>query len=204
MAACESLYAPIVGGAGALPLPAVSSRIKAGVADGSFSQSQLPAVRAVTGVFQVTENGVMIRPVLSLLRSLSRNTYCHNKKTGGQSPERSRLWAEKRNFPFTCHRKRKRSWSVGIRRTAAKVSLLLSRKLWTSIWTTSAPTTPVCSSPPPSNPTWTDGWDSWRNGCPQSLSGRRWNRTWWLVSWPMPISSATRICAVGGRRVYKM
>ena len=58
--------------------------------------------------------------------------------------------------------------------------------------------------PPPSNPTWTDGWDSWRNGCPQSLSGRRWNRTWWLVSWPMPISSATRICAVGGRRVYKM
>lgn len=33
---------------------------------------------------------------------------------------------------------------------------------------------------------------------------RRWNRTWWLVSWPMPISSVTRICAVGGRRVYKM
>ena len=27
------------------------SRIKAGVADGSFSQSQLPAVRAVTGIF---------------------------------------------------------------------------------------------------------------------------------------------------------
>ena len=42
------------------------------------------------------------------------------------------------------------------------------------------------------------------NDAGQSLSGRRWNRTWWLVSWPMPISSATRICAVGGRRVYKM
>ena len=34
----------------------------------------------------------------------------------------------KRNFPFTCHRKRKRSWSVGIRRTAAKVSLLFIEK----------------------------------------------------------------------------
>ena len=50
--ACESLYALIVGGAGALPLPAVSSRIKAGVADGSFSLSQLPAVRAVTEFFR--------------------------------------------------------------------------------------------------------------------------------------------------------
>ena len=54
--------------------------------------------------------------------------------------------------------------------------------------------------PTPSNPTWTGGWDSWRNGCPPSPSGRRWSRTWWPVSWRMPTSSATRISVVEGRR----
>ena len=37
-----------------------------------------------------------------------------------------------------------------------------------------------------------------------SPSGRRWSRTWWPESSLMRISSATRICAVGGRRVCKM
>ena len=51
------------------------------------------------------------------------------------------------------------------------------------------------SSPPPSSLTWTGGWDSWRNVCPPWSSGRRWNRTWWLASWRMSISSVTRISA---------
>ena len=38
---------------------------------------------------------------------------------------------------------------------------------------TSAPTTPDYFSPPPSSPTWTEGWDSWRSGCLPSPSGRR-------------------------------
>ena len=51
--------------------------------------------------------------------------------------------------------------------------------------------------------TWTDGWDSWRNVCPPLPSGRRWSRTWWPVSWRTPISSATRISAVDGRRACR-
>ena len=31
----------------------------------------------------------------------------------------------------------------------------------------------LCFSPPQSSPTWTEGWDSWRSGCPPSPSGRR-------------------------------
>ena len=34
-------------------------------------------------------------------------------------------------------------------------------------------------------------------------SGRRWNRTWWPASWRTPISSATRISVVEGRRACK-
>ena len=47
----------------------------------------------------MTENGVMIRPVLSLLRSLSRNTYCHNKKTG-VNPRKGAVYGRKKKFPF--------------------------------------------------------------------------------------------------------
>ena len=126
MTACEPLYAPIVGGAGApappsgfkpdfgrcsplwregFPHPELfaedekKSRIKAGVADGSFGQSHLPAVRAVTGVFRVTESGVKIRPVISHLRSLSRNTYCHNKKQGS-IPGKEKFMGKKERFAF--------------------------------------------------------------------------------------------------------
>ena len=55
-----------------------------------------------------------------------------------------------------------------------------------------------------SSPTWTGGWDNWRSGCPPWHSGRQWSRTWWLVSWPTPINSATRISAAGDRRACKM
>ena len=58
------------------------SRIKAGGAVGASGRSHLPAVRAVTGSFRCIKSGVKILPAISLLRSLSRNTYCHNKKTG--------------------------------------------------------------------------------------------------------------------------
>ena len=67
---------------------------------------------------------------------------------------------------------------VLIRRTEAAVSLLLSKTPWTFTWTTSAPTVPDYSSLLPSNPTWMDGWGSWRTGCPRSHSNRRWSRTW--------------------------
>ena len=39
---------------------------------------------------------------------------------------------------------------------------------------------------------------------PPSPSGRRWSRTWWPVSSPTPINSATRISAAGDRRACKM
>ena len=58
------------------------SRIKAGGAVGASGRSHLPAVRAVTGSFRCIKSGVKILPAISFLRSLSRNTYCHNKKTG--------------------------------------------------------------------------------------------------------------------------
>ena len=45
----------------------------------------------------MTENGVMIRPVLSLLRSLSRNTYCHNKKTG-VNPRKGAVYGRKKEI----------------------------------------------------------------------------------------------------------
>ena len=62
-------------------------RIKAGVAVGASGRSHLPAVRAVTGSFRCIKSGVKILPAISLLRSLSRNTYCHNKKQGShESP----------------------------------------------------------------------------------------------------------------------
>ena len=84
MTACEPLCAPITGGAESLPLPADrdriwaavpplwredsphsgfftgderKSRINAGVASGSSGRSQLPAVRAVTGVLGVSKVG---------------------------------------------------------------------------------------------------------------------------------------------------
>ena len=40
--------------------------------------------------------------------------------------------------------------------------------------------------------------------CPPWPSGRRWSRTWWPVSSPTPINSATRISAAGDRRACKM
>ena len=84
MTACEPLCSPIAGGAGTLPLPAdrdriwaavpplwredfphpglfaednKKSRIKTGVAVGASGRSQLPAVRAVTGVLGVSKVG---------------------------------------------------------------------------------------------------------------------------------------------------
>ena len=56
---------------------------------------------------------------------------------------------------------------------------------------------------PTSIKSYLDGWDSWRNVCPPLPSGRRWSRTWWPVSWRTPISSATRISAVDGRRACR-
>ena len=49
------------------------SRIKAGVADGSFGQSHLPAVRAVTGSFRCIKSGVKNMTQGSLLGSFFRN-----------------------------------------------------------------------------------------------------------------------------------
>ena len=76
MIACVPLCAPITGDAESLPLPSdrgriwaavpapglfaedeKKSRINAGVAGGAFGRSQLPAVRAVTGVLGVSKVG---------------------------------------------------------------------------------------------------------------------------------------------------
>ena len=119
---CEPLFAPIMGGAVSLPLPADTSRIgaailplwredlpppglftedekksriKAGVAVATSGRSHLPAVRAVTGSFRCIKSRVKIQPAISLLRSLSRNPYCHNKKTGV-----TRVSSAKRGTPF--------------------------------------------------------------------------------------------------------
>ena len=119
---CEPLCAPIADGARPLPLQADSgrfwaavspslergrfpsglftedekkSRIKAGVAVATSGRSHLPAVRAVTGSFRCIKSGVKIQPAISLLRSLSRNPYCHNKKTGV-----TRVSSAKRGTPF--------------------------------------------------------------------------------------------------------
>ena len=119
---CEPLCASIAGGAESLSLPAGTgriwaavpetaergfsssghfsedekkSRIKAGVAVGASGRSRLPAVRAVTGSFRCIKSGVKIQPAISLLRSLSRNPYCHNKKTGV-----TRVSSAKRGPPF--------------------------------------------------------------------------------------------------------
>ena len=124
MTACGPLCALLLGGGTPLPLPEDTSRIwtavpplwradsphpglftedekksriKAGVADGSSGQSHLPAVRAVTGVFRVTESGVKIRAVISLLRSLSPNTYCHNKKIG-VNPRKGAIYGRKKEI----------------------------------------------------------------------------------------------------------
>ena len=70
-------------------------RIKAGGAVGASGRSHLPAVRAVTGSFRCIKSGVKILPAISLLRSLSRNPYCHNKKTGV-----TRVSSAKRGTPF--------------------------------------------------------------------------------------------------------
>jgi hypothetical protein len=45
-------------------------------------QSQLPAVRAVTGFFWAFQSGVKIEGVISLLRSLSPKAYNHKEKIG--------------------------------------------------------------------------------------------------------------------------
>ena len=52
----------------------------------------------------MTENGVMIRPVLSLLRSLSRNTYCHNKKTG-VNPRKGSVYGRKKEISLLPEKK---------------------------------------------------------------------------------------------------
>ena len=71
------------------------SRIKAGVADGSFGQSHLPAVRAVTGVLRCIKSGVKNRRRGLRLRSLSPNTYCHNEKIGVM-PRKGAVYERKR------------------------------------------------------------------------------------------------------------
>ena len=73
-----------------------SCRIKAGVADGTTGQSQLPAVRAVAGVLRCIKSGVKIRPVLSPLRSRSLKSYCHSEKTG-VTPQKAVYRQERRN-----------------------------------------------------------------------------------------------------------
>ena len=75
------------------------SRIKAGVAGGISGQSKLPAVRAVTGALRCIKSGIKIRPVLSPLRSRTRNTYCHNKKTGVK-PQKEQFMGRKEKFAF--------------------------------------------------------------------------------------------------------
>ena len=47
----------------------------------------------------MTENGVMIRPVLSLLRSLSRKHLLPQQKTG-VNPRKGAVYGRKRNFPL--------------------------------------------------------------------------------------------------------
>ena len=112
---CEPLFAPIMGGAVSLPLPADTSRIgaailplwredlpppglftedekksriKAGVAVGASGRSHLPAVRAVPSVSKVGGIGV---------KSSTKNWLCGRiprmptatRKNRGHSPERS-------------------------------------------------------------------------------------------------------------------
>ena len=125
MTACEPLCGPLRGRAESLPLPKDTgriwtivpplrrsayprylslsnrftrdekkSRIKAGGASG---RSQLPAVRAVTGVFRSIKSGVRNSRRRSRLRSLSQNTYCHNKKQGAR-PGKEPLLSRKEKF----------------------------------------------------------------------------------------------------------
>lgn len=74
-----------------------SCRIKAGVAGSTSGRSQLPAVRAVARVLRCIKSGIKIRPVLSPLRSRTRNTYCHNKKTEVK-PQKGAVYGQKREI----------------------------------------------------------------------------------------------------------
>ena len=72
------------------------NRINVGVTDGASSQSHLPAVRAVTGSFRCIKWGQNSQRE-SRLRSLSQNTYCHNKKQGAR-PGKEPLLSRKEKF----------------------------------------------------------------------------------------------------------
>ena len=148
------------------------------------------------GGFGCIKSGVKNRRRVSRLWSQSPNSYCHNEKIG-VTPRKGAVYGQKREICFLSH-PREESHPGAPVSGGRKPEYDRFRRAGGGL----LPGLPQRQRrrPFPAN---IYQWDSWRSGCPPSPSGRRWSRTWWPVSWRTPISSATRISAVDGRRACR-